>query len=36
MGKYRQRAISVFLFFGTILVLMAMWDLTEDPSPQAK
>ena len=36
MDKTKQRAISVLLFFGTILVLMATWDLPENTSPQVK
>jgi hypothetical protein len=36
MGKDKQRAISILLFFGTILVLVATWDFPENPSPQVK
>jgi hypothetical protein len=36
MGKDKQRAISILLFFGTILVLVATRDFPENPSPQVK
>ena len=36
MGKSKQRAVSVLLFFGTILVLVATWDLPANTSPQVK
>jgi hypothetical protein len=36
MDKTKQRAISILLVFGTILVLMATWDLPENTSPQVK
>jgi predicted membrane protein len=36
MDKNKQRAVSILLFLGSILVLMAMWDLSESPSPQVK
>jgi phosphate starvation-inducible membrane PsiE len=36
MAKNRQRAVSILLFLGAILVLMATWDLPESPSLQVK
>jgi hypothetical protein len=36
MAKNKQRAVSILLFLGGILVLMATWDFPESPSPQAK
>ena len=36
MGQTKQRAVSILLFLGTILVLMATWDAPENPSPQVK
>ena len=36
LDKNKQRAVSILLFFGTILVLMATWDLPEDHPPQMK
>src|SRR5580692_8730847 len=36
MDKARQRAVSILLFFGGILVLLAAWDFPERPSPQGK
>jgi len=36
MAKNKQRAVSILLFLGGILVLVAAWDLPESPSPQVK
>lgn len=36
MAKNKQRAVSILLFLGGILVLMATWDFPESPSPQVK
>jgi hypothetical protein len=36
MNKSRQRAISILLCLGSILVLMAAWDLPERQSPEVK
>jgi hypothetical protein len=36
MDKARQRAVSILLFFGGILVLWATWDFPEKSSPQVK
>ena len=36
MAKNKQRAVSILLFLGGILVLMAMWDFPDSPSPQVK
>jgi hypothetical protein len=36
MDKTKQRAISILLFLGGVLVLMATWDFPESPSPQVK
>ncbi len=36
MAKSKQRAVSVLLFLGGLLVLVAAWDLPESPSPQVK
>ena len=36
MDKARQRAISILLFFGGILVLLATWDFPESSPPQVK
>jgi hypothetical protein len=36
MAKSKQRAISILLFLGGILMLMAVWDLPESQSPQLK
>ena len=36
MGKNKQRAVSILLFLGGVLMLMATWDLRESPSPQVK
>jgi len=34
MDKNKQRAIGILLVLGSILVLMATWDLPENLSPQ--
>jgi hypothetical protein len=34
MEKNRQRAIGILLVLGSILVLVATWDLLENRSPQ--
>jgi hypothetical protein len=36
MAKNKQRAVSILLFLGGILVLMATWDFPESPSTQVK
>jgi hypothetical protein len=36
MVKNKQRAVSILLFLGGILVLMATWDSPESLSPQLK
>ena len=36
MAKSKQRAVSILLFLGGILVLVAAWDLPQSPSPQVK
>jgi hypothetical protein len=36
MAKNKQRAVSILLFLGGILVLMATWNFPESPSPQVK
>jgi hypothetical protein len=36
MDKNKQRAVSVLLFFGGILFLLATWDFPQSPSPQVK
>ena len=36
MNLNKQRAVSIFLFLGGILVLLAAWDLPESPSPHVK
>ena len=36
MAKNKQRAVSMLLFLGGILVLMATWDFPESPSKQVK
>ena len=36
MAKSKQRAVSILLFLGGILVLVAAWDLPEGPPPQVK
>jgi hypothetical protein len=36
MQKSKHRAIGILLVFGSILVLMATWDLPENRSPQER
>jgi hypothetical protein len=36
MDKNKQRAVSILLLFGSILVVVAMWNLSEKPSPQVE
>jgi hypothetical protein len=36
MAKNKQRAVSILLFLGGILALMATWNLPESPSPQVR
>jgi hypothetical protein len=36
MDKTKRRAVSILLFLGGILVLMATWDFPESPSPHVK
>jgi hypothetical protein len=36
MDKTKQRAVSILLLLGGILVLLATWDFPESPSPQVK
>ena len=36
MDKTKRRAVSILLFLGGILVLMATWGFLESPSPQVK
>jgi hypothetical protein len=36
MDKNKQRAIGIFRVLGSILVLVATWDLPEDRAPQMK
>jgi len=36
MNKNKQRAVGILLLFGGILVVMATWNLPENPSPQVK
>ncbi len=36
MAKNKQRAISILLLLGGILVLMATWDFPESPTPEVK
>jgi hypothetical protein len=36
MAKNKQRAVSILLLLGGILVLVATWDFPESPSPQVK
>jgi hypothetical protein len=33
MDKNKHRAVSILLLFGGILVVVAMWNLPEKPSP---
>ena len=34
VAKSKQRAVSILLFLGGLMVLVAAWDLPESPSPQ--
>jgi hypothetical protein len=34
MDKNKQRAIGILLVLGSVLVLMATWDLPENQPPQ--
>ena len=34
MDKNKQRAVGILLVLGSILVLMATWDLPENRSPE--
>ena len=36
MDKNKQRAVSILLLLGGILVLLATWDFPESPSLQVK
>jgi hypothetical protein len=36
MDKNKQRAVGILLVLGSILVLMATWDLPENRSPEMK
>jgi hypothetical protein len=36
MAKTKQRAVSILLLLGGILVLMATWDFPESPSSEVK
>jgi hypothetical protein len=36
MDTYKERAIGILFLLGSILVLMATWDLPENRSPQVK
>jgi hypothetical protein len=36
MDNYKERAIGILLLLGSILVLMATWDLPENRPPQVK
>jgi hypothetical protein len=36
MAKNTQKAISILLFLGGILLLVAQWELPENPSPQVR
>ena len=36
MAKNKQRAVSILLFLGGILVLMASWDFPASPTQQVK
>ena len=34
VANYKEKAIGILLVLGSILVLMATWDLPENRSPQ--
>ena len=34
MANYKEKAIGILLVLGSILVLMATWDLPENQPPQ--
>jgi hypothetical protein len=36
LDKNKQRAVGILFILGTILVLIANWDLPEDRPPQMK
>jgi hypothetical protein len=36
LEKNKQRAVGILFLLGTILVLMATWDLPQDRPPQLK
>ncbi len=36
MDRNKQRAVSILFVLGSILVLMATWDLPEEESPDVK
>ena len=36
MANYKEKAIGILLVLGSILVLMATWDLPEEGSPDVK
>jgi hypothetical protein len=36
MDKNKQRAVSILLLLGGILVVMATWNLPANPSPEVK
>jgi len=36
LDKNKQRAVGILFVLGTILVLLATWDLPEDRPPQMK
>ena len=36
VAKSKQRAVSILLFLGGILMLVAAWDLPESPGTQVK
>ena len=36
MAKNKQRAVSILVLLGGILVLMATWNSPESPSPEVK
>jgi hypothetical protein len=36
MDNYKERAISILFLLGSILVLMATWDMPENRPPQVR